>query len=242
VKAVLYTRVSLVEMAKDGVSLPAQEEKLRAYCLSKGMEVAEVVVDAGVSGTVPLERRMGGARLLSMLRTPVGKNKGRLAVAAVRLDRLFRNARDALTHIDDWRKGGVGIHLLDLGLDTTTPAGALMVTVMAGVAQMERDVLADRTAAAMKHLRDSRRLYNHPPLGYGAVEDRARNDGTMTYRLVAEEREMAVVRRIHSMRADGMSMGRIARALNEEGIIGKAGGRFYASTIQRVLANPIQAP
>ncbi len=241
-KAVLYTRVSLVEMAKDGVSLAAQEEKLRAYCLARGMEAAEVIVDAGVSGTVALERRKGGARLLSLLRTPVGKHKGRLAVAAVRLDRLFRNARDALTHIDDWRKGGVGIHLLDLGLDTTTPAGALMVTVMAGVAQMERDVLADRTAAAMKHLRDSRRLYNHPPLGYRAVEDGVRNDGTRTYCLITDPREMEVVRRIHSTRASGMSMGRIAMALNEQGISGKACGRFHASTVRQVLANPIQAP
>ena len=241
-KAVLYERVSLIEMAKDGVSLAAQEAKLRAYCLARCIEVSEVVIDAGVSGTVPLERRKGGARLLSLLRRPVGKRKGPLAVVAVRLDRLFRNARDALTQIDGWKKGGVAIHLLDLGLDTTTPAGSLMVTVMAGVAQMERDVLADRTSAAMRHLRDNRRLYNHPPLGYRAVEDGARSDGTRTYRLIADQREMEVVRRIHAMRAGGISMGRIAKALNEQGITGKAGGRFYASTVRQVLANPIQAP
>jgi hypothetical protein len=53
---------------------------------------------------------------------------------------------------------------------------------------------------------------------------------------------MEVVRRIHSMRASGMSMGRIAMALNEQGISGKACGRFHASTVRQVLANPIQAP
>jgi hypothetical protein len=69
-----------------------------------------------------------------------------------------------------------------------------------------------------------------------------RPDNGVLYRVVENDDEMALIRRIRTMRAEGMSRGRIAAALNAEGLRGKMGGRFHASTVQHVLANPIQRP
>jgi len=61
-QAVLYVRVSTEEQATEGVSLEAQETSLRAYCAMRGLEVAELVIDAGVSAGKPLATREGGRR------------------------------------------------------------------------------------------------------------------------------------------------------------------------------------
>ncbi len=64
-RAVLYVRVSTDEQARHGVSLEAQEERLRAYCTMRGFEVAATIRDEGVSAYKHLHTRPGGAELLS---------------------------------------------------------------------------------------------------------------------------------------------------------------------------------
>ena len=69
-----------------------------------------VVVEEGVSGSIPVHERSKGGPLLA------GLKKGD-AVIAPKLDRLFRSALDALTVVEDLKKRGVSLHLLDLGGD-----------------------------------------------------------------------------------------------------------------------------
>ena len=109
-RAVCYIRVSTQEQANTGVSLAAQEERLRAYCTMQGLEVVAVVREEGVSGSKPLGSRPGGAEVLRMVaRREVAH------VVALKLDRLFRNAADALAQTEAWDKAGVGLHLVDMG-------------------------------------------------------------------------------------------------------------------------------
>ncbi len=63
-EALIYVRVSTDEQAKSGLGLEDQEERCRAYCAMRGLEVAEVLKDPGVSGGKSLETRPGGSRLL----------------------------------------------------------------------------------------------------------------------------------------------------------------------------------
>src|SRR5262245_11441152 len=65
--AALYLRVSTQEQAREGISLAAQEAKLRAYCALRGLRVAEVVTDAGVSGGKAMHNRAGGQRILELV-------------------------------------------------------------------------------------------------------------------------------------------------------------------------------
>ncbi len=90
-QAVGYLRVSTEEQAREGVSLAAQEVRVRAYCAMRGLELAEVVVDAGVTAGKPLQTRMGGARVIEMVASDAVN-----AVVAVKLDRLFRDCADCL--------------------------------------------------------------------------------------------------------------------------------------------------
>ena len=95
--AVLYLRVSTQEQAREGISLAAQEAKLRAYCDLRGLHVAEVVIDAGVSGGKPMHSREGGSRILDLV-----KRSAVAHVIAYKLDRLFRDCADCLTVTAAW--------------------------------------------------------------------------------------------------------------------------------------------
>ena len=66
--AVGYIRVSTADQAKEGVSLEAQADRLRAYCQMRGLNLVEIVADEGVSGTVPFCDREGGRKVLAMVK------------------------------------------------------------------------------------------------------------------------------------------------------------------------------
>lgn len=88
--AVCYARVSTEEQVRGGVSLEAQQERMRAYCRAAGLEVVQLVLEPGVSGSRALASRPGGQTLLELVKTEKVN-----AVGALKLDRLFRDASDA---------------------------------------------------------------------------------------------------------------------------------------------------
>lgn len=118
-KAVGYIRVSTDEQARGGVSLKAQEEKLRAYCTLAGLELIRVIREEGVSGAKPLAARPGGNELISEVAWKRVQH-----VVALKLDRLFRDPEDSLRQTRAWDKAGVALHLVDMGGQTLNTASA----------------------------------------------------------------------------------------------------------------------
>ena len=106
-RAVAYIRVSTEEQARGGVSLEAQEEKVRAYCTLAGLELVRIYREEGVSASKPLATRPEGATMIAALKKREAEH-----VVALKLDRLFRDAVDALTKTKEWDKAGVSVHLL----------------------------------------------------------------------------------------------------------------------------------
>src|SRR5512134_1385865 len=146
-KAIGYTRVSTVEQADSGLGLEAQAERIKAYCALKGMYLAEIITDAGVSGGKPLAQREGGERLIAAVRDRRVK-----AIIMLKLDRGFRDAGDCLNTVDQWERAGIALHVIDLGgnaIDTTSAAGRFMLVVLAGAAEMERNLTRERTRSAL---------------------------------------------------------------------------------------------
>lgn len=221
-RAVCYVRVSTREQAEGGVSLEAQGQAVRAYCAMRGLEVAEVVVDAGVSAGKALDTREGGRRVLDAVR-----RRGVSAVVAYKLDRLFRDCADCLDVTKTWDRLDVSLHLVDLGgqaIDTSTAMGRFFLTVMAGAAEMERNLIRERTSAALAHKAANGERVGQVPYGYRA-EGRD---------LVEDEDEQRFVRTIMAWREGGHSIRRIARLLNENGIEAR-GARWHPTTVARII-------
>ena len=104
-----------------------------------------------------------------------------------------------------------------------------MHTVIAGMAELERSLIAERTAAALQHKKAHLQVYSPTPLGY-------RREGNM---LIPDQEELALVERIRQLYDGGASLRGIAETLNQEGIPGKNGGRWYAATVKKILENEL---
>ena len=184
-RAIGYTRCSTNEQADSGLGLDAQAERVRAYCTLKGLRLVETITDAGVSGGKPLAGRDGGRALLDAL-----KRKRADAVVMLKLDRMFRNAGDCLTTVEKWERQGVSLHIADLGgnaIDTTSAAGRFMLVVLAGAAEMERNLTRERTRSAMAVKRANGQRIGTVPYGSDLA-----GDGAM---LVPNDAEQTVHRR-----------------------------------------------
>ncbi len=226
-RAVAYIRVSTEEQAQEGVSLDAQRQALHAYAAMRDLEIVEVVQDAGVSAGKPLSSRAGGQRVLSA----VGRRKV-AAVLTYKLDRLFRDCADCLTVTREWDQAGVALHLVDLGgqaVDTSSAMGRFFLTVMAGAAEMERNLVRERTTAAMAYkAANGEYVGGKVPYGFELAEDGVK--------LVPVEQEQRALSKARKLSKAGLSLRAIAARLHEDGVRSRTGRPFAPIQIRRMLA------
>ena len=221
--AVIYLRVSTADQAEHGVSLDAQQERLTAYAIANGLEVAGILRESAISGTIPLADRPEGEKLTEMVSSGQVRH-----VIALKLDRLFRSAVDALSTTAEWDKQGIALHLVDMGgqsLNTGSAMGRMMLTMMAGFAQFERDLTAERKTSALAHKKANNQAYSPTPYG----KDR---DGE---RLTDNTQEQGIINKMRELRDNGFSLRGIAEHLNSNGISSKQGKQWYASSVGYIL-------
>ncbi len=227
-RAIGYTRCSTNEQADSGLGLEAQAERVRAYCTLKGLRLVELITDAGVSGGKALATRDGGRALLEAL-----KRKRADAVVMLKLDRMFRNAGDCLTTVEQWERQGISLHIADLGgnaIDTTSAAGRFMLVVLAGAAEMERNLTRERTRSAMAVKRANGKRIGTVPYGYNLAPDGST--------LLPNDVENAVIADILTMRSRGMKLAQIAEELTKRGMPTKTGrsNSWTHQAVARILA------
>lgn len=226
-KAIGYIRCSTHEQADRGLGLDAQAERIRAYARLKGLDL-ELITDAGVSGGKPLAKREGGQRLLAAVRERKAD-----AVVVLKLDRGFRNAVDCLATVEQWERKGVALHIVDLGgnaIDTTSAAGRFMLVVLAGAAEMERNLTRERTRAALAVKRANGQRIGTVPYGYDLADD-----GTT---LIENPAEQATITDVKAMRAAGRKLKQIAAELTGRGVPTKTGKatKWTHQSVARILA------
>lgn len=213
-----YCRVSTEQQARYGVSLAVQEEKLRAYASFVEAELVDVVVDRGFSG-----RKADRPGKNSAIRRILDGEADALVVYAI--DRLSRSTVDLLWTVQTLLKAEKGFVSCREQLDSTTPHGRFTLTILAALAEMESELIGERTAAAMHRLKLEGRAVGRCPFGRRVEKGR----------FVEVPRLMEIVNRIVGLREMGQSYRRIAKVLNEEGVetAGK-GARWYASSVRSV--------
>ena len=158
VRAVAYLRVSTAEQADSGAGLDAQRATVEREAQQRGWELVAVEVEAGASAKTLIGRPALDAALEAV-------KSGRADVLVVaKLDRLSRSVADFATLLDRAQGEGWGLVALDLGVDTTTPAGELVANVMAAVAQWERRTIGQRTREGLAAKRASGVRLGRPPV------------------------------------------------------------------------------
>lgn len=216
-KAVGYIRVSTQGQVEEGVSLDAQRAKIEAWCNLNDAELVAVFTDAGISGA-RMERREG----LQAALKATGKG---MVLIAYSISRLARSTSDMLEIAKQLERKGADLVSLTEKIDTTTASGRMVFRMLAVLSEFERDQVSERTKAALAHMKAKGEKYGPVPFGYSELEGR----------LIEVKRETRIVAEIARMRDQGIAFQAIADQLNEDGIQGKRGGKWYASTVRYLL-------
>jgi DNA invertase Pin-like site-specific DNA recombinase len=198
-----YCRVSTARQASEGESLDVQRRQIEGYAHMHGFTLRKVVVEEGVSGSIPVHERPKGGPLFVKLK------KGDVVIAP-KLDRLFRSALDALQVVEDLRKRGVSLHLLDLGGDISgNGLSKLFLTIAAAFAEAERDRIRERIGQVKADQKArGRYLGGIVPFGYRRGEHG---------QLAPHEAEQAAIGEMAALRAQGMALRAIAEAMQAKG-------------------------
>ncbi|PKM30389.1 MAG: DNA invertase [Gammaproteobacteria bacterium HGW-Gammaproteobacteria-11] len=114
------------------------------------------VIEETVSGSVPSAERKGFIKLLERMES------GDVLVVT-KLDRLGRNAMDVRSTVERLALAGIRVHCLALGgVDLTSPAGKMTMSVIASVAEFERDLLIERTQAGLERAKAQGKILGRP--------------------------------------------------------------------------------
>ena len=196
---IAYCRVSTAEQSDSGVSLDAQQAKMRAYADLYNLTIVETIIDAESAKSL---RRDGLQRALNLLRT--GKADGLLIV---KLDRLTRSVADWQALIDAFfgERGGKQLFSVNDSIDTRTAAGRLVLNVLITVAQWERETIGERTKEALRHKINNGQRVGKVRFGFDLAPD-----GITLVENPAEQQTLAFMR---SLRAAGRTLRQIAAEL-----------------------------
>jgi DNA invertase Pin-like site-specific DNA recombinase len=190
-RAAIYARVST---ANNGQDPTMQTRELREYAERRGWTIAGEYVDTGVSGRK--EKRLELDRLMA------DAHRRRFDVVAVwKFDRFARSVSHLLRALDTFRVLGIEFVSLSESLDTATPAGRMVFTVLGAVAELERSLIVERVKAGLRNAKAKGKRIGRP-------------------------RVIVDARRIAALRGSGSSWSEIARLTGwTKGTVQRA---FYA--------------
>lgn len=218
-----YCRVSTDEQRDRGESIAAQKERIRAYCTALGLELDDIIADAGYSaGSL---NRPGMAKVLDGIKA---RTVDRIVV--VKLDRLTRSVGDLCTLLERFSKSGAELISISESLDTASAVGRLLVHILGSVNAWEREATAERTADVLGFIRRSGRAYGPTPFGWTRMGDV----------LVEDAKAQKALALMRVWRKDKKSFQAIADELNRRSIKPSRGKAWYASSVKAVLESRMQ--
>lgn len=215
---IAYVRVSS-ENQKENTSLGDQRARIEAYCNAVGHELVAYCWD--VETASGMRKRPGLAVALDAVYA--GHADG---IICLKLDRFARSTIEGLNITAELQSKAKDLVILDLNLDTTTPIGQCVLTILLAFAQLERNTINERCRRGQKAVKDAGGYFSgHPPFGWDAHEKK----------LVINPLEQQVRGLIFKWREEGLSFNRIAGRLNEHEIPAKRGGKWFADTVRDVI-------
>jgi site-specific DNA recombinase len=220
-KAVGYARVSTEGQAQDGISLDTQRARIEAWSLANGYELTAMHIDAGISGG-----RADNRPALQAALSEACKQKAVLVVYS--LSRLARSTSDAIAISERLAKSGADLASLSERIETVSASGKMVFRMLSVLSEFERDLISERTKAAMAHLRTkSKRISGRIPFGYSLAEN-----GTD---LIPHPKEQQAIRLMQDLRTQGCSLREIAAALTVRNIHTKTRSAWTAEAIRGIL-------
>jgi site-specific DNA recombinase len=222
-RAALYVRVSTEDQSNEGYGIEVQLERCKAQAIANGLKVVEIFEDRGISGTKNEYERPGLAALVTAV-----ENDQLDHVIVLSLDRLGRKTTLVLNLVERITSANVALISVKENLNTSTAMGQFVLTILAGLAQLERDTIVERTTAG----RDLRGKIDGEkggkvPFGYRRVSDG----------IEVRDDHAAIVRHIFALRRQGLTLRAIAEILNTNNVPSATGKQWIHTAVKTVLVN-----
>tara|TARA_B100000941_G_C28472306_1_gene537121 strand:- start:456 stop:1130 length:675 start_codon:yes stop_codon:yes gene_type:complete len=212
---IAYLRVSHTE-SLNGTSIETQEKRCRAFAELHNFSIDKVYTEV-VSGGVEFRKRPIFQKVLSEL-------KGNSKLVVSRLDRLSRKVIDTLKLVDDFKREHKEICITDIGNIHKDGVSKVFVTILASLAEIERENISQRIKASKKIAKDDRKyLGGYTEFGY-KVENK---------KLVPDEKEFIVLQSMVNLRKSGLGYRRISDEIKN-----KFGKRIYFPQVHKILNRP----
>jgi DNA invertase Pin-like site-specific DNA recombinase len=205
-KAIGYIRVSTQEQAQSGLGLEAQAVAIRAEATRRGWDL-EIIADEGESGS-----KVDRPGLLAA-KDNLARGEAQALIVA-KQDRLMRSSLGWAQIVSQSKDQKWSLICLDINLDTASPMGECMGSILAAIAQLELENIRKRTKDALAVKKSQ---------GYRLGRPATMADETRA--------------RINALRNSGVTLQGVADTLNTEGIpTARGGSKWYASTVQKAIA------
>ncbi|MBM0064977.1 recombinase family protein [Alkalicoccobacillus gibsonii] len=224
-KCAIYTRVSTEEQAKDGFSIRAQKERLDMFAQSQDWDIYDYYIDEGRSA-----KDTDREELQRML-NDISENKIEV-VLVYKLDRLTRSVMDLYKLLERFEAHGCMFKSATEVFDTTTPTGRLFITLVAAVAQWERENLGERVKFGMEQMVEEGRWPGGPtPFGFRLNDEE---------KLVIDEAEAELYRYMYELYETFHGDVKISNILNHDlQAKTRKGNDFSSKTVRDIMKNPI---
>jgi len=215
--AVGYCRVSTNGQEENGLSLESQKQKIRQYAKMKNLDLGKIFEDVKTGANL---NRPGAQELMRLCRGGYFSD-----IIIVSLDRLSRNVIDTWKLIKEiFEPNEVHFHCILQNIDTGTPIGRFFVSITAAFAEMEREMISQRTKQALQYCKLNGKAYGQTPYGYKKVKKT----------LIVDPDEKSTIRRIKALRRH-LSLNKIADRLNEGSSLSKNGKPWTRFSITAAL-------
>lgn len=218
--AIGYIRVSTMGQADEGISLETQRAKLYAWALLNDYELLAILEDAGLSGK-RADNRPGLQEALKL----ACEHQAPLVVYS--LSRMARSTKDAIEILEHLRGCGADLVSITEQIDTTSAAGKMIYRLLAVFAEFERDLISERTKAAMAHLKAQGKCCGQVPYGWNKTD---------CGNLVVNQAEQGWIDWMRAKKVAGTPLRAIAEMMNGNHIPTKSGnGKWYGKSISVII-------
>ena len=174
-RTALYARIST---SNHGQDVQLQLRELREYCERRGFEITGEYIDAGISGAKDSRPELN--RLMA------DAHKRRFdAVAVWKFDRFARSTSHLLRALETFQSLGIEFISLTESIDTSTPVGKMVFTILGAVAQMERELTRERVRAGLRNARAKGRRLGRPRTAVNVVQIGQLRQQGLSYKAIA---------------------------------------------------------